>query len=298
MNLSEYDITRWRRLVFGGALVGVIIGLGLGLFISRVYWPVTYDQADPADLRLDIKDDYILMIAAAYSLDGNLARAMKRIQALQLAQPAATIADLARNETHLLARQALLRLSLDLNQPNVALARPTFTPRPTRVRRAFTPSATLFAKGIATAEPSATITPLASSITTPELAAPFPTSLPNPNLPRFALKSKEALTCAQVKGRPHIELQVQDAEGRPFPGIMIEANSQHGNEIFYTGLEPERGVGYADLVTTPGTFSIHLTGNAWSGLVTNLTIRDEPVECTSEATPIRGWKLVFQQVSK
>src|SRR5437867_3987426 len=129
-----------RGLFLGGALAGFLIGIALGLAIAWVYWPVTYTDAEPADLRLDEKEDFIKMIAASYSVDGSMAQALRRLSALQLPQPSIAVANLARRETTPLTQQALLQLSLDLNAPAAALARPTYTPRPTRPRANFAPT--------------------------------------------------------------------------------------------------------------------------------------------------------------
>ncbi len=280
-----------RGLFIGGAISGLALGLGIGLALSWFYWPAARMNADLVDLRLDYKDDYQGMIAAAYSLDGDLARAMSRLAELKLAGPASAISARAALESRPLYRQALMRLALDLAQPSAALARPTYTPRPTRTRvshRLATP--------VATPVPAATRAPMASPVPAtpaPEPALPPPTSIPNPDAPRFVLKSKQPLDCVQSRGRSHIEVEAVDGEGAPLPGVGVEVHWDSGTEILYTGLKPERGPGYADLKVDPGTYSVRLAETAQSDAVENLEIQASTGPCSPRSTQTLGWSLVF-----
>ena len=288
-----------RGLFIGGALAGFIIGVALGLAIAWVYWPISYTEVEPADLSLDEKDDYIRMIAASYSLDGDLAQAMQRLNVLHLAASSDAVSSLIRREQKSVAQQALVHLSLDLKEPAVALARPTFTPRPTRRRATFsrTPnSAQLTPLPLVTATQAQVETSAPADNITPTSIPP--TSIPNPNAPRFQLKTISPLHCGDTVGRTRIQVNVQDADGKPEPGIAIEVNGARGNDIFYTGLKPERGMGYADVELTPGTYSIHLIENAQSNVVTNLNIDDDSTQCAPNSTSTYGWDLTFQQTQQ
>ena len=79
------------------------------------------------------------------------------------------------------------------------------------------------------------------------------------------------------------------------PNIAISIRWENGEEIVYTGLKPERGLGYADFQAEPGTYSITLV-NAQSDTVADLLIGAAPANCKTDrgVTP-RGWKIVFQQ---
>jgi hypothetical protein len=59
--------------------LGLISGGGLGLYLGWVAWPTEYTQADPQILQDRYRQDYTVMIAAAYSLDGDLAAARQRL---------------------------------------------------------------------------------------------------------------------------------------------------------------------------------------------------------------------------
>ncbi len=70
-----------RRLVF--ALVGgLAIGAGLGLFYGWVVSPVQYVQGPMSDLSRRYKDEYTVMVAAAYQVDGDLTEALRRLKPL------------------------------------------------------------------------------------------------------------------------------------------------------------------------------------------------------------------------
>jgi hypothetical protein len=63
-------------------LLVLFLGIGLGLLYGWVVSPVTYVDTAPDLLREDFKTDYVLMVAEAYSADGNLALAVRRLAIL------------------------------------------------------------------------------------------------------------------------------------------------------------------------------------------------------------------------
>ncbi len=70
-----------QRLVLA-LLVGLVIGVGAGLFIGWVVSPVQYVQSPMSDLSRRYKDEYTVMVAAAYQVDGDLTEALRRLQLL------------------------------------------------------------------------------------------------------------------------------------------------------------------------------------------------------------------------
>ncbi len=79
----------------GQWLIGVAIGLALGFAIGWGVWPVEYINTTPAVLRVDYRDEYVLMTAAAYTVEGDLALAAERMRRLNPTDPTAPVVDLA-----------------------------------------------------------------------------------------------------------------------------------------------------------------------------------------------------------
>jgi hypothetical protein len=270
--------------------------------MAWVVWPVSYSDAALTDLRLEAKDDYLRMTAASYNLDGNLQRAWSRIGALGLQSPRTAPGILAKRESKPIYQQALIHLSLDLEQPAAALARATYTPRPTHSPAAAPTIAPLSTRQAA-AIPSATPAPPTSTPTgTPLPPATEPpirwaTSVTNPDAPKYGLRKKEPLGCSETNGRGLIEVQVVDAEGKPQPGIGVEVSWPEGVELFYTGLAPERGMGYADLPVSRGSYNLRLADNATSPVEESLVVESDSNPCLSESNPVYGWRIEFQAVA-
>ena len=75
-------------------IVGILIGLALGLFYTWVIDPVKYFDVSPDTLRHDYKEDYVLMIAQAYTTDSNLELAKTQLAALKIVNSDQFLADL------------------------------------------------------------------------------------------------------------------------------------------------------------------------------------------------------------
>jgi len=246
---------RARGSVIGGAaLLSLVAGIALGLLITWVLWPVEFTNADPADLRQSLKDDYVRMVSTAYALDGDLAAAERRLALLGLANSTQTFNDLiARgNESNDPSTQeALIELGTALG-----LKLQFVSQRPT---------------------PTISV-----------IAAPTET------VPAFTLVEHTQLGCAEEPEPAHLRFIVRDASGRDLPNVGIQIRGENSDETIYTGLKPERGVGYADYEVAPGTYSVTIV-NARGETVSNLIVGEAPTNCKADrnATP-RGWKLVFQ----
>lgn len=72
---------RWL-VIFGFLGIGLIIGIGLGLFLGWVAWPTEFTDANPSVLAEDFKQDYVLMIAMDYAGTGDLAAARQQVSSL------------------------------------------------------------------------------------------------------------------------------------------------------------------------------------------------------------------------
>jgi hypothetical protein len=62
-------------------VIGLTAGLGVGLTIGWLF-PINAPQTTPAELGALWKSDYVLMVAQAYGLDGNLDAAQQRLSEL------------------------------------------------------------------------------------------------------------------------------------------------------------------------------------------------------------------------
>jgi hypothetical protein len=59
--------------------LGLLAGIGLGLYLGWVAWPTEFTDADPVMLRESYRRDYALMIAATYAVDKDLDAAQRRL---------------------------------------------------------------------------------------------------------------------------------------------------------------------------------------------------------------------------
>jgi len=77
------------------AAISAVVGLALGFAVGWWLWPVQYTNTAPAVLRQDYHDDYVVMVATAYEVDGDLEQARARLQLLDPEEPAASVLELA-----------------------------------------------------------------------------------------------------------------------------------------------------------------------------------------------------------
>ena len=64
------------------AALGILVGLGIGLFVGRVIWPVEYSEITPEYLSAEVQTDYAIMTATAYDAHGDLELARQRLSRL------------------------------------------------------------------------------------------------------------------------------------------------------------------------------------------------------------------------
>ncbi len=247
--------------MIAAALLSLIAGIALGLVVTWGLWPVAFTNADPADLRQSLKDDYVRMASAAYEQTANLETARRRIQALALGNPTQSFDGLIaqeKNSPSTATRDALIHLGQALGY-----SLPYEADRP------------------------------APGAPTPETV--YVVATPIPSVLTFRLVGHSQLGCADEPDTAHLRIIVRDAAGRDLPNIGIEVRSGDINETIYTGLKPERGVGYADYDAAPGSYAVRIL-DAESETVSDLVIGAPPANCQADrgSTP-RGWKLIFQQ---
>lgn len=126
-------IKRWLRFI-GWTGLGLLLGAGLGLYLGWVVWPIEFTNANPGALQEAYRQDYALMIAAAYAADGDLAAAQDRVDDLGEDGRAYffsfTLDAILRGGSETEIRQ-LVRLAADLGFASPAMNPYLATPEPT-----------------------------------------------------------------------------------------------------------------------------------------------------------------------
>jgi len=281
-------------------LTGVIIGAILGLVFAWIVQPVEYVDTAPESLNQDAKDRYRVLIAAAYASNGDLLRAQARLELLgdddihrSLSEQAQR--KISQNGSSSDARNlGMLAMALESGLPGF-----NSTHSSTRKSPGFNISATSSDNQLGTPSPEntldqsnftqsvepssetqdATLAPMnllplktntnypgnqttlligTSTRTGPSILKE--TSTPKSNSP-FVLLNREK-DCDKELEVPLIQIQASDQSGQSLPGVLIIVAWDGGEERFYTGLKPEKGLGYADFTPEPGiTYTLRLGEN-------------------------------------
>ncbi|MGH2605249.1 MAG: hypothetical protein ACRDG5_01535, partial [Anaerolineales bacterium] len=98
--------------------------------------------------------------------------------------------------------------------------------------------------------------------------------------------------CDRDLTKPLLIVEVEDAAGRPIPGVEVLVIWDAGQDHFFTGLKPELGSGYGDFAMERGvSYAVKLADSLQS--VTGLAAE----ECAApDGTRFPGsWRLVFAQ---
>ncbi|MGB2956552.1 MAG: hypothetical protein WBB64_11370 [Anaerolineales bacterium] len=237
-------------------LTGLILGLILGIVYSWVISPVSQVDTHPSLLRTDYKDIYRLLISRAYQANNNLPRAEARLNligddesALALAAQAQRF--LAEGGDHEMA-VILANLSAALQSSEEAKNPPV---PPAGTAAATTLSENTEENGENDPDSPATSTQLPVSSQTP---------LPTESLP-FILQDSSPI-CDPTLGESLIQIVATNSSGDGIPGVAIQISlGTDPKEMFYTGLKPELGLGYADFSAEPGlTYQVEIPD---SGLI-------------------------------
>jgi hypothetical protein len=246
---------------------------------------VQYYDTDPVDLRSEHKQDYIVLVGAAYAVDGDLARAEARLAKLEEKDVGSVVAGLAERyfregqdveKTRSLAKLADA-LGVSTGAMLVYIATPT--PLPT-----FTPEGSPVALG-----PPPPMVPTSTPPATAML--PEPTTMPEAV---FHLLQKRRFCESQAGGR--ILIYVRDEEEQGLPNIRITISWPEGKDELFTGLKPEKDVGYADFAMQQGMMYNLVIDGAES--VEGLNTEFSAADCPNTEQPVpSSWQLVFQRRS-
>jgi hypothetical protein len=266
-----------RRFAWIGAVLGLVVGLSSGLIYSWLIDPVEYYDADPADLRSDLREDYLVLVAISYDLTGDLARAQARLAALGEAGTPGAVAALAdrlyraAGDAETVRALALLAYTLGARSEAVVAHLPTNTPT-------VTPSPTITRTPLPTTPP--TITPTATPT-----ATPTPETTPTPDVRPPYRVMEQRLVCDEPALAGVIKVYVQDAEGQGLPNVEVQVSWESGRNRFFTGLKPEIDPGYADFQMSPGqVYDVVVWGTQAGDISTE--------GCPSGSA---GWRVIFRR---
>jgi len=117
--------------------MGLAAGIGLGLILGWIVWPVSYTNTSLTDLSTADKEDYIVLVAAAYAADHVLRKAQARLEYLEAPNTSQWVAELTgryvtqgRNETDIRSLAELARaLGVDTAQMAPYLGTPAPYPQ-------------------------------------------------------------------------------------------------------------------------------------------------------------------------
>jgi hypothetical protein len=262
-------------------------GIGVGLIVSWVVWPVEYVDVAPDSLMPSHREEVLVLIGMSYAYNHDLGLAQNRLAALgdttgsevvTLAEKYASggsNADQIRALTALAYALGFRRAALAPYMPDFAptatwtpwpMPPQTFTPPPTEtmtpsptetmpptptvtasisLTSPVTPSTTL----TTTVSPTPAATPTEAPTATPvptltpaPLPTPSPTTVPV-SVPGFEIV-KQQRVCDSPGGQ--LRVTVLDETGRPQPNVELLIRWDGQDEHFFTGLKPEKGIGYAD----------------------------------------------------
>ncbi len=258
---SKYQRGRWGISWFG-LLIGLALGLAGGLTYAWVIAPVQETETRPAQLRDADKAHYMVAIALSFAYDSDLPLAVDRLAQLELGfDPIQAVADTAcrlassgyvDSNAGLRAVRAMrtfYQLQGRTGCADELIPAPEQVPLQVTVEVP-TPTPTL------PPPPTKTPPPLDSS-PTPDDVVVVPTTPP-----QRTYDGAVASTFCDVERSGVIEVRVLEADRvTGIPGEPIRVEWDGGESLFYSGLKPERGAGFADfqmeaggsyLVTMPG----------------------------------------------
>jgi hypothetical protein len=282
-------------------LTGLVLGIAAGLVYSWVISPVRYIDAPPSVLRADYKDDYRALVAAAYLYNMDLVRAEDRLAQLKDDESGKTLALQAQralaeghSEEEIYALNTLAEalnenLIPDINK-STQVPEVNFIPVIDRVEMSSllqnsTPNLSVTTTTSPTLE-ATTIENIAHNIHLTQTAAPSSTSAVT-----FTLIEKR-LICNIDQLSPLIQVQVLDAEGEPVAGVEVMVTWEGGKDQFFTGLQHELGLGYADFTMSPGVnYSVQVVGD--NSVESNLSAAECVLEDGSRYWG--SWYLIYTQ---
>ncbi|MEN6435711.1 MAG: hypothetical protein ABFD58_07845 [Anaerolineaceae bacterium] len=276
---------------YGFLITGLLVGLILGLAYAWFIDPVSYSNTSPSTLREDFRDQYRLLIARSFAYNQDLGRSAARISLLGDEDPQQALVSQAQklvaNDGKRSDAEALAALANALG----GLSNTDPTPTINSNHPSETPVLATPTVDTENAIRTATLQPVTEGKT------PVPTFTPragvtlNPvvNLP-FVLDENEVVCNPNIPERL-LQVEVLDENENPLAGVRITVTWEGGEDIFFTGLHPEMGPGYADFEMSQGIVYSVKVGDS-SKPVTGLWV----TSCSRDdgTSYLGGVKLIFK----
>ena len=253
-------------------ITGLVLGLIMGLVCTWVISPIKEVDSHPHFLREDYQDIYRALISRAYHANNNLPRAEARLELIGGEDPALALA--AQAQRYLAeggdveTAKVLANLSAALQSAAITAATPL---PPSTEGPQITPTARENGEEPAQSTPTSGVEEPSEPTLTPTESPPF-------------ILQDSTLICDPTLGESLIQIIATNGEGEGVPGVALEISlGPDLKEVFYTGLKPEVGLGYADFLAEPGlTYTLKVPE---SGLV----VSDIEVPTCSTETEDSYW---------
>jgi hypothetical protein len=230
-------------------LTALVLGLVMGLVYSWVISPISQVDTHPNLLRDDYKDIYRSLISRAYQANNNLPRAEARLALIGDEDPALALAAQAQR---FLAESGDNEMALILANLSAALqaakspVMPAIPPTGTASAGESSENQTNGGSAAGNGQSESEVTPNKTPGT-----ATSPTPSPT-DAPPFILQDSSAI-CDPTLGESLIQITATNGAGEGVPGVTLQISlGVDPKEVFYTGLKPELGLGYADFSAEPG----------------------------------------------
>ena len=248
---------RHRRRSGGISWFALILGIGIGIAAGLIYtWeidPVVRTNTAPWQLNEQGREDYVVAVALSHAYNRDLNLAFDRLRALR---PEGDVWDLVAKIACDRMKQGKTVTNADVRVLRAMEA--LYGPQGARdcAYGAFPTPAPL--GPMPTSPPAISPTPSLTPPFTKTPTPPIPTNTPiqvtqptsTPSAGGYELSRLQSFCNPDASGV--IEVRVYDTRGQGVPGVRVQA-VWRGNlsDTFFTGLKPERELGYADFEMTP-----------------------------------------------
>ena len=290
--------------------VGIVFLLGVsgGLLLTWGVWPVDYFDTDPVDLRAELKQDYLVLIGSSFAVEDDLEHARQRLSWLGFNDEDASRVLIGLTKRYVegggnvAVVRGLSKLAYGLgvrdSQILVYVVTPTATVTPTPTATS-TPTITMTPTDTPLA-PTLLATPSATSDSRPTARpatdTPTPTATPVP-VPAYQVVSK-SFACKPLPdvagGVGVLEVHVEEAGGSPQAGVALSIAWGDELDVFFSGLKPDKGAGYADFTLQPGARYVLRVDDNQSEPVA-ISLRDGECAHAAETQPVPVWQVVFRK---